>query len=85
MKKIYLCTLIVLSFLSCEPRYITEKKSSVSIVKVETLDERIKNTDSILNGNTTNGNTLEQLIYKNTEEILKNQIVIMKTLKELHK
>lgn len=82
MKKIYLCTLIVLSFLSCEPKYSSEKAITVSKIKEETLDERIKSSDSILSNDYEQYTT--ELCMK-TEEILKNQIVIMKTLKELNK
>lgn len=83
MKKIYLSTLIVLSFLSCEPRNASKTTKTVDTVKVETLDERIKSSDSVLLNN--RSLTSGQALHANTREILKNQIVIMKKLNELHK
>jgi len=85
MKKIYLITLVILSFLSCESKktsVVNIKEDTMMIVKEETLDERIQKSDSILS---TNGVTWAEESCKNTREILRNQIVIMKKLKELHK
>ena len=81
MKKLILA-LVAIALLSCAPK--TVDNNAPTVVKTEyTLDECISNSDSVLSNH--NRLTLEQISCINSEQILKNQIVIMKELKKLQK
>jgi len=81
MKKLILA-LFAIALFSCAPR--TVDNNTPTVVKTEyTLDECISNSDSVLSDQY--GLASEQKASKNSDQILKNQIVIMKELKKLEK
>lgn len=88
MKKNYLIPFIILTLMSCSSRN-QEVSNDVQIVKdtvyvpMETLDVRIYESNKLILEN--KRFTWQESAYYNTIEILKNQIVIMEKLKELHK
>jgi hypothetical protein len=81
MKKLILA-LVTIALFSCAPRTLND--TTQAVVKTEyTLDECISNSDSVLISNSNYSCAYKAAL--NSEQILKNQIVIMKELKKLQK
>ena len=81
MKKLILL-LVTILMLSCAPKTV-DNYIPITVKTEYTLDESICNSELLLNDQ--HELTWQQQASKNSEQILKNQIVIMREIKNLKK
>lgn len=82
MKKLIL-SFVTIAMFSCAPKQNYDNNVATTVNTEYTLDECISNTNTILSEQ--HGMNFQEQSAKNSEQIMENQIVIMKSLKKLDK